>query len=248
MKKENILGFNVSNIKMDELVNLIFNDFDNNISNFIVNINPEIIMNYRKNKEIIDIFNKETYQIPDGIGIVYASKIKKGNIKERITGIDLMEKLCEKSVNYDSRIFLYGGKEDVANNAKIELEKKYNKINIVGTCNGYTDENIVIDTINKSNANMLFVALGSPKQEQFIINNRDKLSNIKLFMPVGGSLDVISKSLKRAPNWTIKLHIEWLYRALRQPKRFFRIFKLFKFIFLILISKDNNGGKKSGKN
>ena len=247
MNKEKILGFNISNIKFDELINLIFNDFNNNISNFIVNINPEIIMNYYKNEEMINIFNKENYQIPDGIGIVYASKIKKGNIKDRITGIDLMEKLCEKSINYNSKIFLYGGKENIAEKAKTELEKKYSGINIVGTCNGYIDDNTVIDNINKSNANILFVGTGSPKQEEFIINNRNKLKNVKIFMPVGGSFDVISKTLKRAPDWTIKCHIEWLYRALRQPKRFFRIFKLFRFIFLVLISKDN-GGIKSGKN
>ena len=185
MKKEKILGFNISNINFDELINLIFSDFNNNISNFIVNINPEIIINNYKNKEIINILNQENYQIPDGIGIVYASKIKKGNIKKRITGIDLMENICKKSVNYDSKIFLYGGKEDIAKKAKIELEKKYPGINIVGTCNGYTDENIVIENINNSNANILFVGLGSPKQEQFIINNREKLFNIKLFMPVG---------------------------------------------------------------
>ena len=247
MKKENILGFDISNINSKELINLIFNDFKNNISNFIVNINPEIIMQYHKNKEMINILNKESYQIPDGIGIVYASKIKKGNIKERITGIDLMEKICENSVNYDSKIFLYGGKNNISELAKIELEKKYQKINIVGTCNGYMDENIVIENINNSNANILFVGLGCPKQEEFIINNRDKIPNIKIFMPVGGSFDVISKSLKRAPNWIIKWHLEWLYRAIKQPKRFFRILKLFKFIFLVIISK-NNGGNKNGEN
>ena len=185
MKKENILGFDISNIKIDELVNLIFNDFNASISNFIVNINPEIIVNYHKNKDIITIFNKERYQIPDGIGIVYASKLKHGQIKERITGRDLMETICKNSINYDSKIFLYGGKENISNKAKIELEKKYPGINIVGTSNGYTDENTVIDNINKSGANILFIGIGSPKQEQFIINNRNKLSNVKLFMPVG---------------------------------------------------------------
>ncbi len=247
MEKEKILGFNVLNIKPEKLIDFIFNDFNNNISNFIVNINPEIIMQYFKNKKMISIFNEEKYQIPDGIGIVYASRIKKGNIQERITGIDLMEKLCEKSVSFDSKIFLYGGKDSIAKNAKTELEKKYPGINIVGTCNGYTDENIVIENINKSEANILFVGLGCPKQEEFIINNKNKLKNIKIFMPVGGSFDVISKSLKRAPNWIIKCHLEWLYRALKQPKRFFRILKLFKFMFLVIFSK-NNRRNKNGKN
>ena len=185
MEKENILGFDICNTNYEELTTAFFSDFNNNISNFIVNINPEIIINNYKSKEKIDLFNKERYQIPDGIGIVYASKIKKGNIKQRITGIDLMCKICEKSVNYDSKIFLYGAKPTIAENAKTELEKQYSSINIVGTCDGYKPENEVIELINNSEANILFVGLGSPKQEEFIINNRNKLSNIKIFMPVG---------------------------------------------------------------
>lgn len=131
MKKENILGFNICNTNIDELLNSIFNDFDNNISNFIVNINPEIIINNYKNPEIIKIFNDEKYQIPDGIGIIYASKIKKGNIRQRITGIDLMQKICAESINYSSKIFLYGSVPSIAENAKIELEKVIPDIKIV---------------------------------------------------------------------------------------------------------------------
>ena len=185
MKKENILGFDICNTNYEDLINNIFNDFNNNISNFIVNINPEIIINNFKNKDTINTFNKQKYQIPDGIGIIYASKIKKTPIKQRITGIDLMLNICKESVNYNSKIFLYGSKKTIAEKTKNELEKLYPKINIVSTCNGYLDENTVIEKINKCGANILFVGLGSPKQEEFIIKNRNKLSNIKIFMPIG---------------------------------------------------------------
>ena len=240
MNKENILGFNVCNTNYEEVVDSVYKDFKNGNSNFIVNINPEIIMTNYKNQELIDIFNNEKYQIPDGIGIVYASKITKGNIKQRITGIDLMNELCKSSVKYDSKIFLYGAKEGIAKKAKEELEKKIDDINIVGTCSGYEDESKAIEKINVSGANILFVGLGSPKQEKFIINHRDELKNIKIFMPVGGSFDVISNSLKRAPNWVIKCNIEWLYRLVKQPKRFFRQLKLAKFIFLVVTNKKVN--------
>lgn len=237
MNKENLLGFDICNTTPQELIINIFSDFNNGINNFIVNVNPEIIINNYKNKSLIKILNKENYQIADGIGIIYASKITHGIIKERICGIDLMNAICKNSVNYDCRIFLYGGKKDVSDLAKKELEKKYSKINIVGTCNGYENEIDVIKKINKSNANILFVGLGNPKQEEFIIANRNKLSNIKLFMPIGGSLDVISKNLRRAPKWIIKLNLEWFYRLLKEPKRFFRDIKLIKFIFLIFINR-----------
>ena len=188
MKKESILGFDICNTNYEELTNNLFNDFNNNISNFIVNINPEIIINNYKNQKQKEIFNKERYQIPDGIGIVYASKLKKGTIQQRITGIDLMCNICKESINHNSKIFLYGAKPTVAENAKTELEKTYTDINIVGTCDGYKTESYAIDLINKSEANILFVGLGSPKQEEFIVNNREKLTNIKIFMPVGRKL------------------------------------------------------------
>jgi len=237
MIKENILGFDVCNISKEEITKQIFEDFNNNISNFIVNINPEIVLQYYKNNNIKQIFNNQKYQIADGTGIIWASKKKKGNIKERITGIDLMEALCMESVKNESRIFLYGSKPGIADKASEELRKKYDKINIVGFCNGYENEENVLEKINACSPNIVFVGLGSPKQEEFIIKNKDKLKNVKILMPVGGSFDVISKTLKRAPNWIIKCNLEWLYRLLKQPKRFFRQLKLFKFVYLILIRR-----------
>ena len=235
--KESILGFDVCNINKDRLLNYVMNDFKNGENLMIVNINPEIIAKNYKNCEIREKFNKEKYQIPDGIGIVYASKIKKGNIKQRITGIDFMLDICKISNNYNGSIFLYGAKPGIAKKAKEELEKKYTRINIVDVCDGYTDEEIVINKINSSNANILFVGLGSPKQEDFIYRNKEKLQNIKLFMPVGGSLDIISNTIKRAPEWMIKLNLEWLYRLLRQPQRFFRQLSIIKFILLVLFKE-----------
>lgn len=232
MNKEKILGFDVCITDQENLVNNIFNDFNNNVHNFIININPEIVTRNYKNKELKNIFNSQKYQIADGIGIIYASKLQKGNITTRITGIDLMNSICKRSCEFDSSIFLYGSREGISEKAKIELKNLYPKINIVETCSGYEDESIVIEKINKSNANILFIGLGSPKQEQFIINNMDKLKNIKIFMPIGGSFDVISKSLRRAPNWVIKCNLEWLYRLFQEPKRFFRQLNLIKFMFL----------------
>ena len=237
MKKENILGFDICITNYNELINNLFKDFDNNIANFVVNINPQIIMNNYKSKKTIQCFNSENYQSPDGIGILYASRIKKGNIINRITGIDLMNCICRESSYHNSKIFLYGGKSGIAVKAKKELETLYPNINIVGTSNGYVSENIALDKIKKSNCNILFVGLGSPKQEKFIMKNKDTLKNVKLFIPVGGSFDVISKSIKRAPDWFINHNLEWFYRALREPKRLAKHFLLIKFIFLILANK-----------
>lgn len=233
MEKEQVLGFNVSTYNSEKLLEEIFKDYVNNEQLFIVNVNPEIAVNNYKNDEFKAILNKQKYQIPDGSGIVWASKKKKGNIKERITGIDLMLEICEESQKYSSKIFLYGAKQEIVEKTAVELKAKYPKINIVGTYNGYEEEETAIEEIKKSNADIVFVGLGSPKQEVFIIKNKEKLENVKIFMPVGGSFDVISKAKKRAPKWMIKCNIEWLYRLLQEPKRILRQMKLLKFIWLV---------------
>lgn len=134
MESEKILGYNVCTIEEQKLLKNIFQDFENNIQNFIVNINPEIIIQNYENKELKNHFNSQKYQIPDGIGIILASKIKKGKLKKRITGIDLMQKICEESVNHKARIFLYGAKEGIAKAAKEQLEEGIEGIEIV-RCN-----------------------------------------------------------------------------------------------------------------
>lgn len=246
MNKEKILGFDVCISDKEDILNSIFSDYEKSEQNVIVNINPEIVINNYKDKEFVENLNKEKYQVPDGIGIVYASKINKGNIKNRIAGIDLLNDICEKSIKYKAKIFLYGAKPEIADKAKQELEKKYSGINIVGVCNGYTSEEFAVQEIHKHKPDILFIGIGSPKQEMFILKNKQKLDSVKIFMPVGGSFDVLSNTLKRAPNWMIKMNLEWLYRLLKQPQRIFRQSKLIKFVFCVIKHK-KKGSKKCQK-
>ncbi len=114
-----------------------------------------------------------------------------------------------------------------------------------GVCDGYVAENIAVKKIINSNADVLFIGLGSPKQEQFIMKYKNSLKNIKIFMPVGGSFDVISKTIKRAPNWMIKKNLEWFYRVLKQPKRIFRHFRLIDFLILVSINNWRNQNEQN---
>lgn len=237
MEKDNILGFDVITYDVQDLLENIFKDYTKGEQLFIVNINPEIAVANYQNEEFKEKLNGQKYQIPDGSGIVWASKKKKGKIKERITGIDLMQKICDKSQAYSSRIFLYGGAERIAEKAKIELEKQFPKINIIGTENGYQSEEEIVKRLQHTQVDILFVGIGSPKQENFILKYKEELKHINIFMPVGGSFDVISKTKKRAPKWMQKCNLEWLYRLVKEPKRIFRQLKLIKFMFLINKSK-----------
>lgn len=237
MNKESILGIKVSVTSYEDLKNCINEDIKNNKKSFIVAINPEKILKARKDKKLKKLLNNADYQIPDGIGVIYASKLQKGQIKSRITGIDCMEMLCEESALKGYKIFLYGAKKEAINEAKKKLEEKYNHIKIVGTMDGYEKDNEkIIKAVNKSKADIIFVALGSPKQENWIIDNKDKVCT-KIFQGVGGSFDVISGNIKRAPKWMQNMGLEWLYRLIKEPKRIFRQIKLFKFLGLVLFNQ-----------
>ena len=238
MNKENILGVDVSVTTYEKLKEQVEKDIKNNNKSFIVAINPEKILKARNDEKLRKLLNKATYQIPDGVGVIYASKLKKGKIKSRITGIDSMEMLCSLSNEKGYKIFMYGAKEEVISKAKEKLEEKYPNIKIVGTINGYEKDNKkIIDKINKSNADIIFVALGSPKQELWITENMDKLC-VKVYQGVGGSFDVFSGNIKRAPKWMQNAGLEWFYRLSKEPKRIFRQAKLVKFLVLIIFNKE----------
>lgn len=147
-----------------------------------------------------------------------------------------MQNLCKESSQKGYRVFLLGAKIGVAEKAAKILSDKYKGLNIVGIRDGYfEDENSVIEEIKKANPDILFVAMGSPKQEYWIKNNMYKLS-VPLCMGIGGSLDVICGNIKRAPNWMCSLGLEWLYRLIKEPWRFKRMSVLP--IFLIKALKE----------
>lgn len=238
LNDENILGVSVSIFSYESLKEKVIDNIKNNKKCTIVAINPEKILKARKSKELKDLLNGATYRIPDGIGIIYASKFRGKKITERITGIDCMEMLCELASQNNYKVFLFGAKEDIVKKAKKKLEEKHKGLNIVGYINGYEkDNNKIIKTINDSKPDILFVALGSPKQESWINENMNKL-NVKIFQGVGGSFDVFSGNIKRAPKWMQKMGLEWFYRLLKEPKRIGRQLKLFKFLYLVIVGRD----------
>lgn len=236
--KEDILGVQVCSLNYDELINEIAKDIEAKRKSFIVAINPEKIFMSLKDEKLKNLLNSATYQIPDGTGILIASKLNSGKITSRVTGIDLMKKLCEFANKEGKKIFLYGGKPGVAESASVQLKKEYPNLNIVGTLDGYQkDSNLVIEEINKKKPDILFVALGSPKQERWITENMDKV-DAHIFQGVGGSFDVISGNVKRAPVAFQKLGLEWLHRLILQPWRYKRILNVFKFLFIALKYKN----------
>ncbi|MFB8425074.1 WecB/TagA/CpsF family glycosyltransferase [Priestia megaterium] len=228
--KENIRGFDVTTLGYEDLKHQLLNDINEDKKSFIVAINPEKIMHGTKDQELKELLNSATYQIPDGHGILILSKRQGGNIKERVTGCDLFQQLCELAAKEDKKVFLYGAKPGVAEQTKSILEQRYSGLNVVGTLDGFVmDKALIIDTINEAKPDFLFVALGSPAQEKWIKENMDQLDT-HIFQGVGGSFDVVSGNIKRAPKWMQKMGLEWLHRVILEPKRVIRIMRLSFFL------------------
>jgi N-acetylglucosaminyldiphosphoundecaprenol N-acetyl-beta-D-mannosaminyltransferase len=235
--KETILGVDVSTDNYDALTSKLLKKIDNREKAFIVAINPEKIIKAQDEPSLMKLLNSADFQIPDGIGVILASKFKGGQIRERVTGIDMMLKLCETAAKHQKRIFLYGGKPGRADEAKVKLEEMYPGIQISGTLHGYEkDQQIVSQTINQSQADIIFVAMGSPAQENWIIANKDSL-HPSVYQGVGGSFDVISGKIERAPESFQKLGLEWLYRLMKEPWRIKRQAVLPLFLIRAITSK-----------
>ena len=169
--------------------------------------------------------------LADGASIVHACS----EPLERITGVDLMEDLCAHAKELGLRIFLYGAKRENNEKARQALIRRFPSLNIVGSCDGYRDESVV-EKINDSKANIVFVAKGTPAQEQWIAAHKQEVC-ANVFLGVGGALDIWSDALPRAPRWIQDLGFEWLFRMMLEPKRFLQLPQLYQFQRLVMKEK-----------
>ena len=224
-----ILGVNINNMTMTETVEAVKGLLELDRPSLIFTPNSEIIYMARNDEKFKEILNSADIKTADGIGVVYASKILKDPIPERVAGFDLSKNLLTYMNENKLKLFLFGGKPGVAEIAKENILKDFPDIDICGTENGYFDNSdSIIDHINQKKPHFLFVCLGAPKQEKWMYENKDKL-DCKVMLGIGGSLDVYANTAKRAPDIFIKLNIEWLYRLLKNPSRIGRMTALPKF-------------------
>lgn len=226
MDKVNILGVDVDMLTINEAADKIFSFLkDGDGCRMVFTPNSEIIMMGYRDSEFRDILNSAAVSAADGIGVVYASKILRKPLTERCAGYDVSVRLLSMLNNTEHGLFLFGGKPGVAEKAREELLKDYPDLKISGIRNGYfseEEEGDIIDEINASGADVLFVCLGAPKQEKWIYKHRNDLK-VKAALGVGGSLDVFAKNTKRAPDIFCRLGLEWFYRLVKEPSRFRRM-------------------------
>lgn len=201
--------------------------------------NTEIIMKAQEDPTFKQVLNEGDLVIPDGIGVVLASKIHHLGLSERVPGIELMGLMLEFCNRAGKSIYLFGGAPGIAEMASEKILSTYPNLKIVGIRDGYFKEEDVwsiLDDINEKKPDILFVALGAPKQEKWIHQHKKTL-NAKVAMGVGGALDVWSGTVKRAPVIYQKLGLEWFYRLLKQPSRIGRMMSLPKFMIKVILTK-----------
>lgn len=214
---------------------LLDKNLKDNKKTFVVTANPETFMISERENEVKNmLLDKTTTMVPDGIGVLKAGKKIGYNIEERITGIDIANKLLELGNKQEKTIYLFGSKEEVIVNMKKVLEKDYPNLVLVGSSNGYvSDKDKVFDEMVKLEPDIVLVALGIPLQEMLIYKHLDRFKK-GIFVGVGGSFDVMSGLKKRAPGIFIKLNLEWLYRIMKEPKRLKRFYDSnIKFLFSV---------------
>lgn len=216
-------------------------DLKNKNKKFIVTVNPETLMIAEKDLELKEILEDDSVSfVPDGIGVVKAAKMIGVDVKERIPGIEIAEKLFEFANESKKSLYLFGAKQEVLNNLKEKIEKNYSNIKLLGMTNGYVEnkEEEFQKTIKKE-PDIVLVALGIPAQEKLMYKYFKDFKK-GIFVGVGGSFDVLSGTKKRAPQIFIKTNTEWLYRILKEPKRIKRFWaNNVKFIFKIRKEKND---------
>jgi len=205
----------------------------------IVSGNPEVLYGALKDDILMkNITNINSVIIPDGIGTVLAAKLAKQPVEVKIAGIEVMDEIVKLCSKQNNSIYLLGAKEDVLIQCKINLMLKFPNLKICGCHNGFFDlqncDEITNEIINEQ-PYAIFVAMGTPRQENFIIKYMNILP-CKIFMGVGGSFDIFAGKVKRAPKWMIKLGFEWLYRVAKEPWRIKRLASIPKFLLKVLSS------------
>lgn len=199
------------------------------------------ILRARKDKQYLEITQKADLVTPDGAGILWAAAFLAEPLPERITGIDMINQICRLAVQKRYSLYLLGAEEEIVKKAARNLELEYPGLNIAGYHHGYFDNNedkvnYIINDIIEKKPDFLLVGMGVPKQEIWISKYKDRLG-VPVCIGIGGSFDVISGKISRAPLWMQNHGMEWIFRIIKEPKRIKRMAKLPSFIWLVFLGK-----------
>lgn len=248
LAKKNILGIAVTDATQQDVLEYVLDFLKNGKGRlFITTPNPEILVYATHHQDFTSIINSSQISLPDGVGLVVAGTILGKSLKSRITGVDFMKILCEKSSTRPITVGFLGGRGNVAVGASECLKKEFPGLKVLFAQAGNPDDwtakrikELRITSVDPLWGNdelktidILFVGFGFPKQEEWIAKHLHDLP-VRVAMTVGGSFDIVSASLPRAPRLMREMGLEWLWRLFLQPSRWKRQLSLFEFVYLVL--------------
>ena len=240
MKEIKILNTYINDVTMQETLDVVDRTISNGEQLHHVVVNAGKIVSMQKDLQLRKSVNESDLINADGQAVVWASKILGKPLKERVAGIDLMTNLVELAHEKQYKIFFFGAKEQSVKSVVDKYTKQYSSNIIAGYRNGYfkkEQEQDIAREIANSGANILFVAISSPTKENFLYENKKLLEKINFVMGVGGSFDVVSGKVKRAPLWMQNSGLEWFYRFTQEPRRMWKRYLIGNIKFILLVIK-----------
>jgi N-acetylglucosaminyldiphosphoundecaprenol N-acetyl-beta-D-mannosaminyltransferase len=236
-----LMGCQIDNLSMEETLCTIEGLIQSGQPHQHVVVNVDKLVKASRDPELRRIINECALVNVDGMPVVWASRLLGRPLKERVAGVDLFEALMRRAGDKGWRVFLLGAREDVVSAVAETYRRKYPQLQLAGWRNGYwqgeAEEAAVVDLIRASRADLLFVAISSPKKEQFLGRYQGAM-RIPFAMGVGGTFDVAIGRVRRAPLWMQHAGLEWFYRFLQEPRRMFRRYFIEDMAFIWLLIKE----------
>jgi N-acetylglucosaminyldiphosphoundecaprenol N-acetyl-beta-D-mannosaminyltransferase len=236
-----VLGLPVDGITYAEWFDRIDEWVRGDIPRHVCTVNPEFLMIAQDDINFANILKRADLCVPDGVGLLWAAKRLGHVIPERVTGSDGVPFIAEQASKRGWKLFFLGAEEGIAKQAADRLRERHPNLQIVGAYSGSPrpeDEDGIVQLVNESETDILFVAYGAPNQDKWIARNLPRLK-IKMAMGVGGSFDFIAGTVSRAPEWMQKAGLEWLYRLILQPWRLKRMLRLPRFVIAVIMRGEN---------
>ena len=235
--KIDVMGLKFDSVTMDEALSRAEALLRGEKAAYVVTPNAEIAYEALHDGQLREMLNGADLMLPDGAGVVLASKLLRTPVKQKVAGVDFAAGLLGILERNGQSLYLLGGKPGIGELAAQKMLEAHPQLRIAGIADGYfQDEAPVVAKINASGADALFVCLGAPKQERFMVQHQQEL-HVHLMAGLGGSLDAFAGTVQRAPAWMIRLNLEWLYRLIREPKRFRRMLRLPKYLWAVMLKR-----------
>lgn len=242
MENITLLGLRIDKVNMDGALEAIEGFIESGAPHIVVTADASAIVIAQKDEELKRIINEADLVTPDSTGIMLAAKWHNDPLPEKVSGVDLAVEIAEIAAGKGYSMFLLGAAPGVADDAAENLKQRFPGLKIAGVHDGFfTDDEPIVRQVSESGADILLVAMGIPKQEKWIVKHLDQLG-VRVAMGVGGTFDVLSGRVNRAPEWMRRHGLEWLHRLASNPKKISKVATLPK--FLVMVMADRFFGRK----